>query len=307
MTQLFRRVAIIGVGMMGGSLGRALLSRGLAGEVVGFDAAPVALRAAKVLGAISRSAASLADVVSGAELVVLAAPVGAVIKLLPEVARLANKGSIITDVCSTKLQILKAAETLPEGISFVGGHPMAGSEQDGCQALDEMLFEQAVYILTPSINSSVADLETMSALVHRLGAKPLVMGAEEHDQLVGAVSHLPHLAATALVRTLEKKTWQREKFLALAAGGFRDTTRIAMGNPEMWKDICLSNRENVSRLLGDYMIELTNLRLLTLFGDEETLTAFFRHSREFRRQFPDRGKELSGSILKGGATLEQND
>lgn len=292
MTQLFTQVAIIGVGMIGGSLGRALLSRGLAGEVVGFDIVQAETEKAKELGAVSRGASSLAECVSGAQLIVLAAPVGAAIKLLPEVARLADKGSIITDVCSTKQQLVQVAETLPDGVSFVGGHPMAGSERDGCQALDEMLFEQAVYILTPTINSSAADLETMSALAHRLGAKPLVLEGGEHDQLVGAVSHLPHLAAAALVRTLEKKPWQRQRFLALAAGGFRDTTRVAMGNPEMWKDICLSNRETIAKLLADYIKELEYLRLLTLSGNEEALDGAFRLARDFRRQFRARAEEL---------------
>jgi len=293
LTQLFRRVAIIGVGMMGGSLGRALLSRGLAGEVVGFDAAPVALRAAKVLGAISRSAASLAEVVSGAELVVLAAPVGAVIKLLPEVARLADKGSIITDVCSTKLQILKAAETLPEGISFVGGHPMAGSEKDGVVALDENLLEKAVYVLTPVGKGRPEILKKMAVLVRRLGAVPLILGAKEHDELVAAISHLPHLAATALVRTVEEKREEREGLLKLAAGGFRDTTRVAMGNPKMWKDVYMSNRENIVPLLDEYIGQLERLRELTKLGDEDGLLAAFHDARNFRQQIPHRGSRVS--------------
>jgi prephenate dehydrogenase len=284
--------------MIGASLGRALLSRRLAGEVVGFDAAPAVLETAQALGAISRGASSLEECVSGAQLIILATPVGTAVSLLPEVSGLAAGGSIITDVCSTKRQIVQAAGTLPEGVSFVGGHPMAGSEKDGCRALDERLFEQAVYVLTPVKGGDPSALDTMKKLVRRLGAEPLVLEADEHDELVGAVSHLPHLAAAALVRTLERKTVQRAKFLALAAGGFRDTTRVAMGNPEMWKDICLSNKQNIIRLLDDYCKELEHLRILTESGDEEALTVFFQHAREFRRKFPGRGQGF-----KGGATL----
>jgi prephenate dehydrogenase len=288
--------------MIGASLGRALLSRGLAGEVIGFDQAPAVLEAARGLSAISRGALTLAESLSGSQLVILATPAEAAVRLLPEVALLADKGSIISDVCSTKRQIVQAAERLPAELSFVGGHPMAGSEKDGCRALDEGLFEDAVYVLTPARNGDPAVLETMKTLVRQLGAKPLVLEAGEHDELVGAVSHLPHLAAAALVRTLERKSGQRQKYLTLAAGGFRDTTRVAMGNPEMWKDICLSNRENIDRLLTDYIRELTHLRLLTLFGDEEALTVFFRRAREFRRKFPVRGQGF-----KGGITLEHHD
>lgn len=302
MNQLFTRVTIIGVGMIGASLGRALLSRGLAGEVIGFDQAPAVLEAARGLSAISRGALTLAESLSGSQLVILATPAEAAVRLLPEVALLADKGSIISDVCSTKQSIVQAAEMLPEGQIFVGGHPMAGSEKDGCQALDGNLFEGTVYVLTPVSSENSSALETMKILVRRLGAEPLVLGAAEHDELVGAVSHLPHLAAATLARVLEKKTEQQEMFLTLAAGGFRDTTRVAMGNPEMWKDICLSNRENIDRLLTDYIRELTHLRLLTLFGDEEALTVFFRRAREFRRKFPGRGQGF-----KGGITLEHHD
>ncbi|MBT9172411.1 MAG: Prephenate dehydrogenase [Syntrophomonadaceae bacterium] len=292
MQQLFTRVSVIGVGMIGASLGRALLSRKLAGEVVGFDAAPAVLETAQALGAISRSASSLEECVFGAQLIVLATPVGTAVSLLPEVSGLAAAGSIISDVCSTKKQIVQLAETLPDGVSFVGGHPMAGSEKDGCQALNEKLFEQAVYVLTPVKDGDPSALVTMKKLVRRLGAEPLVLEAGEHDELAGAVSHLPHLAAVALVRSLERRTEQRQKFLFLAAGGFRDTTRVAMGNPEMWKDICLSNRENIAKLLTDYIKELEHLRLLTLSGNEEALDGAFRLARDFRRQFRARAEEL---------------
>jgi len=283
LTQLFGRVAVIGVGMIGASLGRALLSRRIAGEVAGFDTDQAMLETARALGAVSCTTSSLAECVSGAQLTVLATPVGTAVSLLPEVGRLAMPGSMISDVCSTKRQLVQVAEMLPDGVSFVGGHPMAGSEKGGCQALDERLFEQAVYVLTPLDNGDPLALETMQLLVRRLGADPLVLGAEEHDELVGTVSHLPHLAAVALALTVERKTEQREKLLLLAAGGFRDTTRIAMGSPEMWKDICLSNRENIERLLGLYIRELEYLRLIV--GDEKALVDTFQLAREFRRQF----------------------
>jgi prephenate dehydrogenase len=288
--------------MIGASLGRALLSRGLAGEVIGFDQAPAVLEAARALSAISRGTLTLAESLSGSQLVILATPAEAAVRMLPEVALLADKGSIISDVCSTKQRIVQAAGMLPAGQIFVGGHPMAGSEKDGCQALDGNLFEGTVYVLTPVSSESSSALETMKMLVRRLGAEPLVLGATEHDELVGAVSHLPHLVAATLARALERKTEQQEMFLALAAGGFRDTTRVAMGNPEMWKDICLSNKQNIIRLLDDYCKELEHLRLLTESGDEEALTVFFRHAREFRRKFPGRGQGF-----KGGATLEHHD
>lgn len=286
MAAMFRRVAIVGVGMVGGSLGRACLARGLAETVVGIDPAPGVLEKALELGAVTEAAAFLRDGIAGADLVVLAAPVLASLALLDEIAPFVGQDTLVTDVCSTKGVLLKRAEeALPEYTLFVGGHPMAGSEKEGVGALDEHLFENAVYVLTGEGEA----LERMVGLVQGLGAVPLVMDAGKHDRLVAAVSHLPHMAASALVRSVAGLE-MRAELLALAAGGFRDTTRVAMGSPQMWKDICLTNRENVVELLDRLVDELVSVRELVAAGNADGLLEHFREAREFRLQVPVRGK-----------------
>ena len=298
MARVFGQVTIIGVGMIGGSLGRALLARGLAKRVIGVDSSPAALSAAAALGAVSRGTLSLAEGLRGAELVILATPVMATLKLLPELGRLAGDTLLVSDVSSTKEQVVRVATgALPAFASFIGGHPMAGSDKAGVEALDENLFENALYILTTDEQTRPEALEAMRGLVQGLGAVPAVMDARRHDLLVGAVSHLPHLAATALVAAVAGKQDYKNELLALAVGGFRDTTRVALGDPEMWKDICLTNAENIVRLLDDYIGVLVRLRELTGRGDGEALLAGFRAASEFRRQVPHRSKGILPVIL----------
>jgi len=278
--------------MIGGSLGRALLTRKLAAAVVGVDPLPGVLDKAVELGAVSHGAPSLAAGVNGADLIVLAAPVGTTLSLLSELGRLlGEKKALISDVCSTKARVVShAAAVLPPALSFIGGHPMAGSEKEGVEALDEALFENALYILTAAPCGDPLALETMERVVKGLGAFPMVMEAKQHDRVVAAISHLPHMAASALVKTTAGLSEYRHELLALAAGGFRDTTRVAMGNPEMWKDICLSNSDNIIAMIDGFVKELAGLRTLIAGGDEAALKAYFKQAREFRRLVPYRGK-----------------
>jgi prephenate dehydrogenase len=292
---LFQRVALIGVGMVGGSLGRAMLSRGLAREVVGIDTQPGVLKQALALGAVNRAASSLAEGVAGADLVVLAAPVMASIGLLPAIASHLSQGAIVTDVCSTKAEITKiAVATLPATTCFVGGHPMAGSEKDGVNALDENLFENAVYVLTAEAvkGMQLEPYQRVRTLVQELGAMVVEMDALQHDRVATYVSHLPHMAASVLAETVSANMDDRERIITLASGGFRDTTRIAMGNPQMWKDICLTNREQIVGLMERYIQELTDVRALVAAADGTGLVKHFERAKEFRLQVPSRGKGI---------------
>jgi prephenate dehydrogenase len=281
--------------MVGGSLGRALLTRKLAGEVVGVDPTPGVLEKALELGAVSSGAASLTAGVAGADLIVLATPVGTTLSLLSDLGMLVGEEKVlVSDVCSTKARVVShAASVLPPTVSFIGGHPMAGSEKEGVEALDEALFENALYILTAASASDPFALEAMEKLVKGLGAVPVVMEASQHDRVVAAISHLPHMVASALTQTAAGCTEYRNEMLALAAGGFRDTTRVAMGNPEMWKDICLSNSDNIIAMMDGFSKELATLRTLIAEGKEKALLAYFDQAREFRQRVPFRG----GGIL----------
>jgi prephenate dehydrogenase len=293
LTVIVKNAAIIGVGMVGGSLGRALLSRNLAGEVTGIDASPAVLETALTLGAISKGTTSLAEGIKEADLIILAAPVSVTLSLLPKLAALIEKPVLVSDVCSTKKQVCdRAKEVLPQGSTFIGGHPMAGSEKGGVGALDENLFENAIYVLTPDDTSGNGALDIMLRLVGGLGAVPFVLEASRHDLLTAVISHLPHMAATALVSTVAAKKDNKNELLALAAGGFRDTTRVAMGSPQMWADICLTNEENITALLENYIGELRSLCELIKKKNEQGLLAELSDAREFRLQVPSRGKGI---------------
>ncbi|MGI6659915.1 MAG: prephenate dehydrogenase/arogenate dehydrogenase family protein [Dethiobacteraceae bacterium] len=284
-----RRVAILGVGMMGGSLGKALLKRDLAVEVIGYDADPAAVQLARQVGAVTHAAATAAEAVAAAELVVLAVPVQAACRLLREMAPYLSPGCLVTDLCSTKAAVTKAAEeALPAAAAFVGGHPMAGSEKTGVLAAEADLFENAIYILT---GTASAELTAMQDLVWRLGGLPVVMTPEQHDRQVAAISHLPHLTAAVLVQTVAG-LGETAELLSLAGGGFRDSTRIALGCPRMWKDICLSNRDNLLTMLDMFADRLSEVRQLVAQADAAGLLAYFAAAREVRQQVPLRGKGL---------------
>ncbi|MCW3491299.1 prephenate dehydrogenase [Dethiobacter alkaliphilus] len=290
---IFERAALVGVGMVGGSLGRAMLGRGLVKDVVGID--PTGADKALELGAVTETAATLKEGVAHADLVVLAAPVMAVLELLPQLASLLKAGAVVTDVSSTKAMVMdKAAEVLPESVTFVGGHPMAGSEKDGVEALDENLFENAVYVLTYGAGDSQGD--RVATLVEKLGAVPVKMDAGQHDRVVASVSHLPHMAASALAETVAANDEDRERIMTLAASGFRDTTRVAMGSPQMWRDICLTNHEHITDLMDTYIKELAEVRDLVASGDGTGLLEHFERARDFRRQVPGRGKGILPTV-----------
>jgi len=257
---MFKRVAIIGLGLIGGSLGLALRQAKAAQQVAGYDPAKGVGERARKMGAIDQPCSSLADAARGSELIILATPVAAMHTLLQQLATIASPGAVITDVASTKAQVISwAEEYLPATIPFVGGHPIAGKETSGIEAADATLFHQCVYCLTPTRRTSPAALDKVSALIDALGARPRFLEPLEHDSMVAGVSHLPFIASTALMQTTATNpAWNDASILA--GSGFRDMTRLAAGSPEMYRDICLTNSETITRWLDDYITLLSTLR-----------------------------------------------
>ncbi len=257
---MFHRVAIIGLGLIGGSIGLALRSTQEARQVVGYDPAPGAGELARRVGAVDLAHSTLTDTVYKADLIILATPVGAMRSLLSDLAIMASPGTVITDAASTKSQVISwAEEFLPTTISFVGGHPMAGKETSGVGVADATLFQNCMYCLTPTEKTSPAALKTVSALAEILGAHVLFLDPVAHDNLVSQVSHLPFLVSTALMNTLANKSSWKDAAL-LASSGFRDTTRLAAGSPEMYRDICLTNSEAIVSVLDEYIETLQTFR-----------------------------------------------
>ncbi|MEO8954199.1 MAG: prephenate dehydrogenase [Ktedonobacteraceae bacterium] len=281
---MFNRVAIIGLGLIGGSVGLALHKAKAAQQVVGYDVGKGVSNQARKVGAIDQPCATLADAVRGAELVVLATPVGAMLSLLQALSPLVTPGAVVTDVASTKVQVISwAEEYLPASVAFVGGHPMTGKELSGVEAADASLFQERIYCLTPTARTKPAAIHKVSTFVEALGAIVRFLEPAEHDGQVAGVSHLPFVASIALMNTVAEGAGWADAAL-LASGGFRDMTRLAAGNPEMYRDICLSNSTALTRWLNEYISTLSTLRD-RIADHDKSLNETFTEARQLRLQW----------------------
>jgi prephenate dehydrogenase len=281
---MFNRVALIGLGLIGGSIGLALHKAKAAQEVVGYDLGKGVSDRARKVGAIDQAYSTLADAVRGAELVVLATPVGTMRALLQNLATCVTPGAVVTDVASTKAQVISwAEEFLPPSVSFVGGHPMTGKEQSGVEAADASLFQNRIYCLTPTARTRPAAINKVSAFVEALGARVRFLEPAEHDGQVAGVSHLPFIASIALVNTVTANPSWGDASL-LAANGFRDMSRLAGGSPEMYRDICLTNSEAITYWLDEYITTLRTIRN-SIAEHDKNLAETFANAQELRQQW----------------------
>lgn len=286
-------MAILGLGLIGGSLGLAWRSRPGGPQVVGFDPDPAARQAALAMGVVDAAADSIAGAVGRADVVVAACPVLKIPAVLREAAAAAPAGSLLTDVGSTKEWVVRElGGALPATVTYIGGHPLAGSEQGGVHAADPYLFENAIYVLTPTSSADPGAVERLSGLVRLTGAIPLILAPAEHDSIVAAVSHLPHLVAAALVNGVARLAETSPAMLGLAAGGFRDTTRVAGGRPELWRDILLSNAPRVAGAVDAFRSALEELAAALARGDGEQLTALLEAARQTRARLRENRKGL---------------
>ncbi|MBZ5565179.1 MAG: prephenate dehydrogenase [Acidobacteriia bacterium] len=256
-------MAIIGLGLMGGSWGLALKRCGFAGRRVGCDR-PEILQRALAKGAVDEVAEDLDATVAAADLVILATPVGAILDLLPRLRDAAPKRALITDVGSTKRLICQRAhEILGEEPLFLGGHPLAGKERSGIEQADGELFQNARYVLTPVAPAHTSDIrvKTFMTLLEAVGARPYVAEASSHDRAVAFLSHLPQLVSSGLASLVAEESAGGQLPLELAAAGFRDVTRLAEGPYSVWRDICLTNIENIQRALEALIEKLESMKV----------------------------------------------
>jgi prephenate dehydrogenase len=277
------RLTIIGVGLIGGSLARALKAAGAVGEVVGYGRSAESLQKAVELGVIDRAETDVAAAVKGADVVVLGVPVGTMVTVLDLLKHHLEPQTILTDVGSTKGSVVAAAEQVFGALPprFIPGHPIAGTERSGVEASFAELYQQRRVILTPSANSDRDALETVRWLWQQAGAEVIEMSVEHHDEVLAATSHLPHMLAFTLVDTLARLE-DHDDIFRFAAGGFRDFTRIASSNPAMWHDICLNNREALLKMLGRFSDELQQLAKAIERGDSKTLLETFERAKTAR-------------------------
>jgi prephenate dehydrogenase len=276
------RLAVLGVGLLGGSVARAARAQAIAREIVGIGRDPARLAPAVADGTLDRAVTEVAEGVRGADLVVLAATVLANERLLAEVWRHAGDGALITDVGSTKRGIVRAAErlTAERPLAFVGSHPMAGSERSGYAIARADLFQGALVVVTPTDGTEPRAVKSVTEFWEAMGARVSVLDPDAHDRAVAAISHMPHVVAWALMDAVARF---EPAALDLAARGFKDTTRIAASDPAMWRDILVDNADDVLGTLGSFRRALDELERLIAAGDAaalDTVLARVKASRD---------------------------
>jgi prephenate dehydrogenase len=259
----FKKITIIGVGLLGGSIGLAAKRRRLAREIAGFVRRPASLKDCEKTGAVDYATTDLLAAVSSADLVILCTPLSQMRSRVLEMLPALKRGAIVTDVGSVKAGVVRELESLIQksGAHFVGSHPMAGAEKNGVCAARENLFKNAVCVVTPTEKSNAAAVRKVETFWKSLGARPLRLTPEKHDALVSRSSHLPHVAAAVLANLVLNPASPPVQ-AKLCATGFRDTTRIASGSPEMWRDIIQANRKNLRVALDDFVRELQKVQAL---------------------------------------------
>ena len=273
----FDTVVIIGVGLIGGSIGLALRGRDLAEKVVGVGRRQTSLRTARRVGAITNTTIDLAKGVAEAELVIVCSPVARIVEHVRQVAEHCPEGTLITDAGSTKESIVEAVDgQLPRGCRFLGGHPLAGREKTGSAHARADLFDGRLAILTPTKNTRAEDFDLLEQFWSDLGSVVVQMSAAEHDRAMALTSHLPHAVAAALAATLP------EQYFRLSGTGFKDTTRLAAGGVEMWKQIFSLNRDNVLAALDRFEQQMATLRAAMEKGDEAALDKLLAAAKKNR-------------------------
>lgn len=281
----FTKVTILGVGLVGASYALALRESGLCETISGYGRNEDNLRRAKALGIIDDYSLKATSACEDSDLIVLAAPVGIFERLAGEIRDSARKGSVVTDVGSVKGRLVYRLESLmPEGVSYIGSHPIAGSDKSGIDDARADLFRGARCIVTPTGNSDKNAKDTIVSLWEKLGSRVEVMDPYEHDRIYAAVSHFPHIIAYALVNTVNDF---REGCIEYAGQGFKDSTRIALSSPELWEDISIFNKDNLLRLTEILRKNLNRIEGLLVSEDAEGIKAEFSKARESRMKLND--------------------
>lgn len=279
------QLTIIGVGLIGGSLARALRQADVVQTIVGAGRGEANLVRAQELGVIDHYSLDLAEAVAEADVVLVGVPLGAMLDVFTTIAPALRPDAIVTDVGSAKATVVSdARQAFGARSNFVPGHPIAGTERSGVDASFAELFQQRRVILTPLPETAATALARVRELWVAAGAEVVEMSVEHHDSVLAATSHLPHILAYGLVDTLSRWDDSREVF-QYAAGGFRDFTRIASSDPIMWRDICIANREALSASLDRYMDDLAALAALVRAGDGAALEEIFRHAKQARDRY----------------------
>lgn len=290
----WKKVTLVGVGLLGGSLGLALKQRRLASSVVGFVRRAASVAECEKAGAVDTATRNLREAVSGADLIVLCTPLAQMRPLVEEMMPALSRGAILTDVGSVKRSVVRDLEPLAmkADAHFVGSHPMAGAEKTGVAAARADLFANAVCAITPTRKSNAAAVRSVAQLWEAVGARVLRMPPEDHDALVSRSSHLPHVVAAQLANLVLDPRHPKGQ-ASLCANGFRDTTRIASGSPEMWRDIALANRKHLARAVENFLEDLEGFRRALSRNDDRAILKFFEKAKQRRDHWSARAASPS--------------
>ncbi|WP_243290055.1 prephenate dehydrogenase [Bacillus sp. FJAT-47783] len=287
-----KNIFVIGLGLIGGSIALAIKKAHPTCRIIGYDIHEKQRKMARVLNVVNEATDDMRYGAEQADFIIISTPVQQTLTVLNSLREIQlKKNIIITDVGSTKQKIVEhALEVLPKDVTFIGGHPMAGSHKSGVVAAKAHLFENAFYILTPTSNELNNNVESLKHLLKGTNAKFVVMNPNEHDLITGIISHFPHIIAASLVHQAEKNEEQLPLLKRMAAGGFRDITRIASSNPTMWRDILLQNDVVISELFDDWIEEMKRLKEYVLSQKGSDIYTYFEKAKSFRDGLPERQK-----------------
>ncbi|MEM1273110.1 MAG: prephenate/arogenate dehydrogenase family protein [Pseudomonadota bacterium] len=306
MTVLYDRVALIGLGLIAGSMSRAMRAAGLVGETVGTARSPETRAAAAEIGLVDRVVATASEAVKGADLIVLAVPVGAMAEVAREIGPHLSPGATVTDVGSVKRDVIAAVGPhIPDGAHFIPGHPLAGTEHSGPRSGFASLFENRYVLLTPPPGTEESQIARLSALWRGCGAIVETMEPERHDLVLAVTSHTPHLIAYTMVGVADDlRRVTDSEVIKYSAAGFRDFTRIAASDPVMWRDVFLSNKDATLEILGRFTEELFALQRAIRTGDGNLLEAYFTRTRAVRRGIIEAGQDTDAPDFGRGAAAQ---
>ena len=280
------KIGFVGLGLIGGSIAKAIRQYYPDYEIVAFDKSKETLALATQESAIDVACTTIDDNFDNCSYIFLCAPVSYNTAYLKQLKSHLHENCILTDVGSVKASIHKEVIALGMEENFIGGHPMAGSEKSGFVNSKSILIENAYYIITPTAKVAKEKVDAYTAFVESLKALPVVLDYEEHDYITGAISHLPHIIASALVNFVKDKDGKEELMKHLAAGGFKDITRIASSSPTMWQHICLKNKDNIVNILDDYIGVLEDAKRSVANEAESDIYSFFETSKNYRNSIP---------------------
>jgi prephenate dehydrogenase len=284
------RVFVIGLGLIGGSLALCVKGQHRDCHITGYDINGEQGKLAIMLGVVDHLVDSIEDGAKDADLILITTPVRATEMIVDQLAQMSLKETvIISDAGSTKSSIVEVSKNLTDkGLTFIGGHPMAGSHKSGVSAARALLFENAFYLLTPDKHMEVEKVNVLKEWLKGTKAKFITISPEEHDFLTGVISHFPHIIAASLVHQTEKTSQEHNLVTRLAAGGFRDITRIASSSPAMWRDIILKNKPILLKLLKDWKQEMDEVAIMLEHQGEEEIYQYFAKAKKFRDELPQK-------------------